>query len=830
VDLEVRYIFLLSLLKLKISARLSGKMLDLCQVCQTCGMCARSVRIVEKFWRQAMSATPRSRRASLDGLKRAKSAFENRYTSQQACATSVGCSRQVVGQFLHREPVEAGLFEKICKDLNLDWQEIVDDLDALVEEVRDKVSGSIQSRCGMMRVLDMEQPITIDSIYTRVNILDRIPHNQRFSIDELINLYDPQDFNRFRLGKARGERIPAIEAVESHHKLMVLGGPGVGKTTFLKWLALQCDEGKVFADRVPFFITLKIFAETAGEPDLLSFIANQLRDNGIENERNVGERILLAGRAIVLLDGLDEVRAQDHDRVLRTIRQMEETFYASKFVITCRIAAKEYTFERFIEVEVAPFNDDQIANFARSWFQSNNLINAERFLEELEISPGLNELARNPLLLTLLCLVFKEGGRFPANRSELYKEGLDILLRTWDATRDIQRQQIDPEANVYSQLSLKRKEDLLSQIAYNTFERRDYFFQQNFVEGQIQEYIRNLPHVNTEQENLEIDSRNILQEIAAHHGLLVERARGIYSFSHLTFQEYFTALWIKEKANGYFSNILVRYITDKQWREVFLLTVGMLSNAGSLLQEIKQKIDCLLASDEMLQRFLQWVEQKSSSTNDNYKLPAVRAFYLAQAHTHPFAQRHTHPLDFALDLARSLDPNLDFDLARALAFARAGARVGALAHSPANALALDLVLSNALASALDLNGSSTPDIVLVSALNLDLALALEIETTDLSRSLQQMKDRLPASFLDNLDNFRTWWKRNGEEWSEELRTIMIRHRNVGQNWQFSQSKLKLIQQYYDASKLLVDCLESDCYVSREVREEIVNSLLLPLNF
>jgi predicted NACHT family NTPase len=778
-----------------------------------------------------MPATPRSRRASLDGLKRAKSAFERKYTSHQACATKVGCSRPVVGQFLNREPVEAGLFVKICQDLNLDWQEIVDDLDALVQEVRDKISASIKIRCGMMRVLHMDKPITIDSIYTNVNILEKILSNQQLSIDELIDGRDPQNFGRSILSRVRERCIPAIEAVQLHDKLMILGGPGAGKTTFLKWLALQCHKGRVLADRVPFFITLKEFAETEGEPDLLSFIVNQLKDNGIENGRSVGDRILKAGRAIVLLDGLDEVKTQDHDRVLNTIRQMEETFYKSKFVITCRIAAREYIFERFTEVEVAAFNDDQIANFARSWFLSNDPsktndpIKAEKFPRELKTSPGLNELAMNPLLLTLLCLVFEEGGRFPTNRSELYKEGLDILLRRWDANRNIQRQESDLNNNVYRQLSLQRKEDLLSQIAHNTFERSEYFFNQNFVEEQIQEYIRNLPHVSTEQRQLENNSRNVLQEIVAHHGLLVERARGIYSFSHLTFQEYFTARWVKEEVNGDFSNFITHHITDRRWREVFLLIVGMLPNADGLLQEMKQKTDGLIASDEKLQRFIKWVEKKSRSINNNYKPSAVRAYYLAHAHTHPLAYAHARPLDFALDLACTMDGSFDQALANARALANPGVHIGSLASHP-GAFAIDLFLAHALASALDLNDTNIPDLVLANALDLDPALAFENESTNLSQSLQQLKAQLPHSFLENIDDFGHWWRENGQKWSEKLRDVMMEHRNIGYNWQFSENKLILIQKYYDANKLLVDCLGSDCYVSREVREKIESTLLL----
>ncbi len=71
----------------------------------------------------------------------------------------------------------------------------------------------------------------------------------------------------------------------------------------------------------------------------------------------------------------------------------------------------------------------------------------------------IKQLAASPLLLTLLCLAFEESGDFPANRSELYKEGLDALLKKWDAKRGIQREQI------YKKLSVQRKEDLLSKIA-----------------------------------------------------------------------------------------------------------------------------------------------------------------------------------------------------------------------------------------------------------------------------------------------------------------------------------------------------------------------------
>ena len=601
---------------------------------------------------------------------------------------------------------------------------------------------------------------------------------------------------------------------------MILGKPGAGKTTFLKWLALQCQEGQLHQNRVPFFVTLKEFAEADDQPNLVDFIARQLNECGIEDTKSIADQLLKGGRSIILLDGLDEVRSNDHDRVLHTIRQTSEQFDTNQFIMTCRIAAREYIFDKFTEVEVANFDTEQIADFARKWFDKDP-IKAAEFPQELESDPGLLELATNPLLLTLLCLVFEERAGFPANRSELYKEGLDVLLKKWDAKRNIKRDE------VYKQLSLKRKEDLLSQVAWITFEQSDYFFKKKFVEEQIQEYIRNLPNASSDLEALQLDSEAVLNSIAAQHGLLVERARGIYSFSHLTFLEYFTARQFKEKTDGDFSD-LVRHITDKQWREVFLLTVGMLKNADNLLQLMKQKTDSILAQDENLQQFLIWVEQKSCSIKSCYTPATVRSYYFA----------------IALDLALNLALNLALDRTRARARARDLTRVLALAL--ALDLKLDLDFDLDLARALDLNLGIDLDLaraldLLARAIDLDLVrtvgldlvrahdLACEMKSVKLQRSLQELNSQLPEIHICEKKDFSRWWKVNGRDWKGQLRSIMIEHRNIGHDWLFSEEQKKLLQQYHDVNKLLVDCLNNDCYVSREVRESIESTLLLPIS-
>ncbi len=123
--------------------------------------------------------------------------------------------------------------------------------------------------------------------------------------------------------------------------------------------------------------------------------------------------------------------------------------------------------------EMADFDETQIREFVARWFSGDKQQRKRRdlFLAELDKaeSEGLRELARVPLLLALLCLGFEETLKLSSRRVELYEEALDALLKKWDSGRNIRRDE------VYHELTLKRKEGMLAEIAAGTFDRAEYF-------------------------------------------------------------------------------------------------------------------------------------------------------------------------------------------------------------------------------------------------------------------------------------------------------------------------------------------------------------------
>jgi hypothetical protein len=608
-----------------------------------------------------------------------------------------------------------------------------------------------------MQIMGMAEPVPLDDIFTEAYMLDKPTAFGRFDIERLKQLAaDP-------VVSPDAKRINGLRLVVERGNLFILGKPGAGKTTFLKYIAVKAAEQTI--DKVPIFVSLKQWADSKLE--LLPFVAKRFDICSFPAAQPFVEELLRSRNAIVLFDGLDEVNQESgqRDQQVRWMKEFIEQYDRTQCLITCRVAASDYTFEPFTYVEIADFTEGQIKTFVGNWFR-NDEETRDKFLGEFEKedNKGLRDLARTPLLLTLLCLAFNETLSFPQRRVEIYEEALDALLKKWDSSRRIKRDEI------YRKLSLGHKENMLARIAAETFEKNEYFIPQAELERYITDYVKNVPPHDTDEAT---DGEVILKAIAAQHGIFVERAREVYSFSHLTFQEYFTAKYtVANAAKGTLTNLVKAHCANYRWREVFLLTTSLLPDASQFMMIFRHGVDELLGEDDKLRAALAWVNKKSALIQADFWL--VRLHYLSFV------------IPINVDDFPSNDPfdrNSELSLDSVVAVARG--RHHSLAHDP------DHGLAHACACALELG---------LKELAKELA-ALSIPTNDATVAEWQV-------------------------FKDKLLVLMIKHRDVGHDWALTETQEARLADYLSATRLLRDCLELATMPPDE-KKTMMNSLYLP---
>jgi predicted NACHT family NTPase len=196
------------------------------------------------------------------------------------------------------------------------------------------------------------------------------------------------------------------------------------------------------------------------------------------------------------------------------------------------------------------------------------------------------------------------------------------------------------------------------------------------------------------------------------------------------------------------------------------------------------------------------VNQKSCSVRTPYNPAAVRAFYFT-----PTLELCHHNLNIGRNLAPAINSDVNFSRASSLN----------------SNLALDRDLSDLLSCAL--YGGYQLARLRTYVFEPEYTF---IKDSNLEQALQILKNQL-AHVRVSMDEYRQGGEVEVQNWAEALRAVMIEYRNMGHDWQFDDQHKELLKQYYDANQLLVQCLNSDCYVTYRVRNEIEESLLLPVS-
>ena len=433
-----------------------------------------------------------------------------------------------------------------------------------------------------------------------------------------------------------------LDALAENSPLVLLGDPGIGKSTFLNyvaWLLSRPAENALIGRmgwRLPLPMVLRelpVRGVTDFDGLLEAFLGREMSAPLRKDDGRYLRQALAEGQAFVLLDGIDELGDREARENLRSAVFDGIARYPNcRWLLTSRIVGyDEVPFDSVrsrldeppfpeepdgelrdtiphrrprgllprrpesrggqIPVRyIAPFDDRRIAAFARNWYvrreasASRASANADHLARAVHADESILRLARVPNLLTMMALIHRIEATLPHGRALLYERIAEAYLESIDKFRGIESSPHD----------LPRKKGWLARVG---FEMQRLRMVEDETDGtnilmdadKVREWLSEemgrsdaVPDTPSAKEFLEVTGRR--------SGLFLPRGEELYAFVHLSFQEYFAAValkrevtrlrWAKGNASrlGFGRATLAGWAGETLWRETFAFLFELLAS------------------------------------------------------------------------------------------------------------------------------------------------------------------------------------------------------------------------------------------------------------
>jgi Cdc6-like AAA superfamily ATPase len=354
--------------------------------------------------------------------------------------------------------------------------------------------------------------------------------------------------------------IPLDDILKKFNRnIIILGNPGAGKTTSMKFICNKLIYDETFLTDLNFPIVirlrdLKVFKNFQGNTsedfvESLFFHLYEILGLQVEiksptqtyliNSANYRENYTLLKNVILsvlddlnillILDGLDEVFPSHKKQLIEELRILSLNLNSAKFVLTCRTGEFNYSIENAKVFEICELNDAQIKVFIEKWLVKKDLV--DNVYNAILESPYKDTLSK-PLTLAHLCAIYERYGRIPEKPKTLYKKIVTLLIEDWDNQRSIHRK------SKYSDFDTDRKFDFLCNLSfYFTTKLQSLIFSKYEFKSAYKEICINF--------NLPLnESEEVAVELESHTGLFLQTSYEEFEFAHKSLQEYLSAEYL----------------------------------------------------------------------------------------------------------------------------------------------------------------------------------------------------------------------------------------------------------------------------------------------
>ena len=395
-----------------------------------------------------------------------------------------------------------------------------------------------------------------------------------------------------RAGEMEGGRArTTLDESLAHPRLVILGDPGSGKTTFLRRIANAACAARLADASAPVPLLLRIselseFVERhkrKDEPALAPLLlAQQARDLTVPLNEDFFKRQLTKGPCLLLVDGLDEAPSEAaRESVSRLIEKAARTWPNCRFVVTTRPKAyeEEVMLKGFHAARIGPLEPEAVRTFLTRWAEALILENPERgkshakeLIEAVESRVEIRRIATNPVMLTALAVLQWNEKRMPERRAELYDSVLMWLARS--------RIRPPGSGRLNAEDCIKVLQELAGEMQEHPEGR-----QVQVPRDWAAEKLKSLFQGNASR------ALALLKEEEADSGIVVNRGTDI-RFWHLTFQEFLAARLLANTDPAARHKLLIAEGRAwlPEWREVVLLLASILH------QQRDQNVDALVSA------------------------------------------------------------------------------------------------------------------------------------------------------------------------------------------------------------------------------------------
>ena len=455
----------------------------------------------------------------------------------------------------------------------------------------------------------------IDFDFAFVKYVERV-YGKYSKIKTILYRTEPQyiyDFYEvpFLKKKGKNEKIFLADSVERvldlSHFIIIQGTGGIGKTMLMKHLFLDELAQK---DLIPIFLELKDINNRENDFDIMDYLFDKLSGLGSTIKIDYLEYALKSGSFLFILDGYDEILTEKRYLFFEKMDRLCDSYPDNYYVVSTRPYSDFIEMQRFTVLDTCPLNKKQALSLIGKISYDEEL--KKRFMIALErkLFDQHKSFASNPLLLNIMLLTYDNYADFPEKVHLFYGQAFETMFSKHDATKaGFKRERC-------SGLTFDQFKKVLSWLCFLSYSQEKLEFNKDDLKDILSKYPFNDINI-VDKEDEYIDDLTNFVCVLCKDGFY-------YQFVHRSFQEYFTALFLKELPDENMKKISINLIKKEQLRascdNVFVMLQDMTEEKFEtniilpLLEEFEMNIEDEDIYDYYTKSIVQWIEYGSYNT------------------------------------------------------------------------------------------------------------------------------------------------------------------------------------------------------------------------